>query len=426
LELAYIVNSSVPHALVGDVTRLRQILVNLLSNAVKFTSNGEVVVSVNSRQMENNQHQVHFAVRDTGIGIPPQHMSALFQPFKQVDSSTTRKYGGTGLGLAISHRLSQLMGGRMWAESQEGAYTIFHFTIVAESVPTPRQTHLEKQRALAGKRVLIVGNNETICRLLRRQTQNWDMLPQVAASGEEALQKLEGSQSFEVAILDTDIPAMNGLRLATEIRQRCPNLPLVIMDSVNGRPNALNKALFAARLVKPIKESALSALLFDILGSQTTTSNALPKPQASQERSLGESHPLQILIAEDNLVNQKVTRLLLQRLGYQADTAVNGLEALKALKRKHYDIILMDVQMPEMDGLEATCSIRQQWPQERQPHIVALTANAFVEDRELCLEAGMDDYISKPIKLEQLASLLRARYDEKTRRQATGLLHGSN
>ncbi|RME88865.1 MAG: PAS domain S-box protein [Anaerolineae bacterium] len=407
LDLAYLIQEGTPNRLIGDVTRLRQILVNLLSNAVKFTEQGEVVVSVSSRRIKDNLHELHFAVSDTGIGIPKERMDRLFKAFSQVDSSTTRKYGGTGLGLSISKRLAELMGGTMWAESEgPGKGSTFHFTIRAEATPaTTRFYPMEAQPELSGRRVLIVDDNKTNRTILARQTEKWGMVPQVAKSGEEALRILKEKTDLDLAILDMQMPGMDGLTLAREIQNlpRGKRLPLVMLTSL-GRRTEDESDLFAAFLTKPIKPSQLYDTLIDIFAHRPR--RVRERKDSEFDREMGKRHPLRILLAEDNVVNQKVALALLQRLGYRADVVANGLEVLDALQRQVYDVILLDMQMPEMDGLEAAQRIHETIPEERRPRLVAMTANALEGDRERYLASGMDDYVSKPVRVEELKRAL--------------------
>jgi CheY-like chemotaxis protein len=421
LDLAYLLDEQVPAAVYGDVTRLRQILVNLLSNAVKFTLLGEVVLSIEATQkVEGGRapvedrggrcYELHFAVRDTGIGISEEGKARLFQSFSQVDASTTRRYGGTGLGLAISKRLAELMGGTMWVDSQPGIGTTFHFTVQAEAAPTLPRPYLDtSQIHLAGRSILIVDDNETNRTILTLQTQSWGMLPSAYASGREALADIQAAVPFDVAILDMQMPEMDGLMLAKQIRHYRDEqaLPLIILTSLGRREVDTQGVEFAAFLHKPIKPSqlynALSALFAQSPQLPVSRSElAEPRFDAGQ----GQRLPLRILLAEDNAVNQKLTVRLLARMGYRADVVANGLEVLEAFQRQHYDVILMDVHMPEMDGLQATRAIQEGWSQEQRPRIIAMTANAMQGDRQECLAAGMDDYLTKPIQVQALQEAL--------------------
>jgi len=408
LDLAYMIAPNVPQALLGDVTRVRQVLVNLLANAVKFTPVGEVVVMIEAKQAADSQFEVHVAVRDTGIGIPADRMDRLFQAFSQVDASTTRQYGGTGLGLAISQRLCALMGGRMWVESQVGVGTTFHFTIVAPAAQLPTQIDLDMAvPELVGKRLLVVDDNETNRRILTIQTEAWGMQVRASTSGAEALALLAQGVGFDVAILDMQMPGMDGAQLAEAIHAR-PNtqaLPLVLLTSLGRRAEDMAQGNFAASLTKPVKAAQLYEVLLSVLGL-TAAPQLVQPPRTAYDATMAERLPLRILLAEDNVVNQKVATKTLAKLGYRADVAANGLEVLAALARQPYDAVLMDVQMPELDGLGASRRIRHEVPPARQPRIIAMTANAMQSDRELCLAAGMDDYISKPVRIEELVAAL--------------------
>jgi CheY-like chemotaxis protein/HPt (histidine-containing phosphotransfer) domain-containing protein len=414
------------------VTRLRQILVNLLSNAVKFTEKGEVVVTVTCdagiREGQDTETgplppvTLRFSVRDTGIGIPPERMGRLFESFSQVDASTTRRYGGSGLGLAISKRLAELMGGTIWVESPAGSPalaggpgSIFYFTIRSEIAPAPTARACPQgiEPRLAGRRVLIVDDNPTNRRILSLQTQAWGMFPHQTGSPAEALAWLRRGDPFDVAFLDQQMPDMDGIALAGEIRQLrgAEALPLVMLSSLGRREVQAEEEEWAAFLLKPIKASHLYNVLVGIFG---TEEDVAPVLQLADERhfdaSMGQRHPLRILLAEDNLFNQKLAIRLLERMGYRADVAANGIEVLRSLRRQPYDVILMDVQMPEMDGLEASRAIWGEWPAERRPRMIAMTANVMPEDRQECLAAGMDDFIAKPIRVGELvAALSRSR-----------------
>lgn len=419
LELAYLAESDVPAFILGDVTRLRQILVNLLNNAIKFTEAGEVVVAVTARQLEAVSSnttpielakpllEIQFAVRDTGIGIPADKRERLFKAFSQVDSSTTRHHGGTGLGLAISRRLSELMGGKIWVESQPGVGSTFYFTITAAANPNAERSNISG--SLAGRQVLIVDDNAINRHILSRHAHQWQMRSVTAASGAEALELLQQNSSFDLAILDMQMPAMDGLMLATHI-QALPGsaqLPLVMLTSMGNSEHLTQQeqSRFAAFLNKPVKPAQLYATLTHLFQAQPPLElQSSPDPQVSLESAAKQA--LRILLAEDHLVNQKLALLMLQRLGYRADVVGNGLEVLEALQRQPYDVVLLDVQMPEMDGLEAASRIHQTYAPQVRPHLVAMTANAMQGDREKCLNAGMHDYISKPIRLEELAQVL--------------------
>jgi signal transduction histidine kinase/DNA-binding response OmpR family regulator len=413
LDVAYVIDDETPPVIVGDVTRVRQILLNLLNNAIKFTERGEVVVSVSDVSSSGDRHMLTFAVRDTGIGIPPDLVQRAFQPFSQVDVSTTRKYGGTGLGLAISRRLAELMGGRMWVESQPDVGSTFYFTIDATAgFGVAHDVDLTSDRPeLAGRRLLLVDANATNRRIVERQTTAWGMAARATGSPLEALDWIRDGDPFDVAILDMHIPEMDGLALAAEIRQLrdARELPVVLLSSLGRRDAAAEKVAPAAYLTKPIKPSHLLDTLLEVCAQQSPTYPTALRPDAHAPTvaEMADRSPLRILLAEDNAVNQKLALRLLAQLGYRADVAGNGLEVIAALERQPYDVVLMDVQMPELDGLEATRRIRSQWASPSGPHIIAMTANAMQGDREECLAAGMDDYISKPIRVHDLLSALQ-------------------
>ena len=405
LELVASVADAVPRIVFGDVTRVRQILVNLLSNAVKFTSEGEVVIHADSQSLGSDRHELHVTVQDTGIGIPRDRMDRLFESFSQIDASTTRQYGGTGLGLAISRRLAELMGGRMWAESELGVGSRFHFTLDVQAAPQqPRD--VEPGVRLDGRRMLIVDDNATNRRVLSLQAKSWGMSCEAAETGQEALEWLQAGQRFDVAVLDMQMPLMDGIQLGTEIRQLNAHndMPLVMLTSLGRREQAATTVGFAAFLNKPSKASSLYNTLVDVLDRRTQPRPVTADP--SLDPTMAAQHPLRILVAEDNAVNQRVATSILARMGYTCDIAGNGREAVAALTATSYDVVLMDVLMPEMDGLQASQAIRALTHIETQPRIVAMTANAMAGDRETCLAAGMDDYVSKPIRINELVTAL--------------------
>ncbi len=354
-------------------------------------------------------------MRDTGIGISPERRHRLFKPFSQVDASTTRQYGGSGLGLAISKHLCELMGGALWVESQVGQGSTFSFSLQTVAVPTPPSLD-EALHHLQGKRVLIVDDNATNRKILALQLQPLKLQMTAVESGCAALAKMDGGQVFDLAILDMQMPHMDGLMLAKHIHQRCPSLPLILLTSMGWMGPVTALSDFMAYLNKPVKLSRLHEVLRQMVALACTLPPQHGRYQQRQAQAdLGERHPLRILVAEDNAVNQKVARHLLHRLGYEADMAANGQEVLEKLLDQRYDLILMDIQMPEMDGLEATRRLRTQINSaSSEPRIVAMTANAIQGDRERCLQAGMDDYISKPIRVEELVRVLQGCPAEKT------------
>ena len=411
IELAYFIDEQVPPTLRGDVTRLRQILVNLLSNAVKFTHDGEVVVTATAQALDTEAtYEVQFAVTDTGIGIPADRMPRLFQSFSQVDASTTRRYGGTGLGLAISKRLAELLGGRIWVESSgvSGQGATFSFTIVTDgsAEAVQRSEHLHDD-VLRGKRVLIVDDNPTNRRMLVLQTRAWWMVPVEAASGSEALALVDSGEGFDVVLLDMLMPGMDGLMVAEEIRHRAATLPLIMLSSI-GRPETAAPIVseIAAFLTKPAKQSQLhDALIGVVAGIESVSRQSVPV-EFEFDTTMAARLPLRILVADDHVINQQLAVAFLERMGYRADVVANGVEAVEAVRRQTYDVVLMDVEMPEMDGLEAARRIRATHP--ARPRIIAMTAAAMQGDRERCLAAGMDEYVSKPIRISELQAALLA------------------
>jgi len=407
LDIAYILDDTVPPAIASDVTRLRQILLNLLSNAVKFTEKGEVVLTVSAKP--NETHTLTFTVRDTGIGLSPEGRSRLFQSFSQADSSTTRKYGGTGLGLAISKRLAEMMGGTMWVESAGlGHGATFAFTIhapMAELPETKQRTYTGPQLELQNKHALVVDDNATNRYILGMQTLKWGMTMRDTESPNTALTWLQSGETFDVIILDMHMPEMDGVDLAKRIRLSGVKTPMVLFSSLGRRETGADEGLFTAYLNKPIKQSQLYDTLAGLFADLKPQEVKPKAERSSLDPELGARHPLKILLAEDNAVNQKLALRLLEQMGYRADVASNGLEAVESIQRQFYDAILMDVQMPEMDGLDATRNIRK-LTSVKQPRIIAMTANAMEGDREMCLAAGMDDYISKPIRVNELADAL--------------------
>jgi len=421
IDLLYEIADGVPNNVRGDATRLRQVLVNLLGNAIKFTAKGEVVLSVRPEKIADGTCEILFAVRDTGIGIAPEAVGRLFQSFTQVDASTTRRYGGTGLGLAISKRLAELMDGRMWVESTQGVGSTFFFTVKLEAAASKPRPFINAARStLEGRHLLMVDDNTTNLRILGELARGWGMVPHAVMSANEALAVLRSGRHFDVAVLDMQMPDVDGHMLAEDIRKLIPadQLPLVLLSSMGQRNHG---GLFAANLTKPVKPSLLVEALSRALGPRapeeiTTIVKPITPAQAAIEPEFMQSE--RILLAEDNPVNQKVALLMLRNLGYRAEVAGNGLEVLEAIARQRYDIILLDVQMPEMDGLEAAQHLVQLLPDPAaRPWIIALTANAMQGDRDKCLAAGMDDYLAKPIKTPELsAALARAKEQLAQRR----------
>ncbi|MEL6653006.1 MAG: response regulator, partial [Bacteroidota bacterium] len=386
------------------------IIVNLLNNAIKFTDKGEVVLSVSMRQ-DTEEPNFEFEVRDTGIGIPSDRIQQIFQSFSQVDASTTRKYGGTGLGLAISKQLVEMMGGNMGASSSgvAGEGSSFFFNVKLEIANESQ--HISglqgpKFAQLQDQRVLIVDDNLTNQKILLQYAQLMKMQARVCGSGAEALQLLERESSFDLAILDMQMPEMDGLQLAAQIRTRfdSASLPMMLLTSI-GKLELSQVHHFQGQLTKPIKPEPLANAILSCMSPRKKVSQQ-KKQTMALPRDLAQKHPLRILLAEDNLVNQKVATRILLKLGYRIDVVANGQEAVEAVRRQEYDLILMDIQMPEMDGMQATRAIHRLLPQPQRPYIIALTANALKGDKETYLAAGMNAYLSKPINLHALIEAL--------------------
>ncbi|MFA5835023.1 MAG: PAS domain S-box protein [Bacteroidota bacterium] len=425
LDLVYLIDPSTPAYIIGDPIRLRQILLNLTNNAIKFTEKGEVFVTVKEIQRENDITTLQFSVKDTGIGIPPEKVEKLFKAFSQVDASTTRKFGGTGLGLAISKRLVELMEGNVWVESNVGKGATFHFTIkVPTSASTdalPKKYVRGKIPELQGKRVLLVDDNVTNLNILSIQCDNWGMHPRATTSQQDALQWLKENDPFDVAVIDFHMPGMNGVDLARAIRgvRSEQSLPIVLFSS-SGRSefSETENALFAAVILKPMKQAHLYSTMIDVLAKHVHSESVRKNIEIKKVELLSNDLPLKILVAEDNLINQKLAIRLLQQLGYSTDIASNGKEAVSLIKQNRYDIVFMDLHMPEMDGLEATKTIMNASDIVTRPKIIAMTADAMSGDREKCIDAGMDDYISKPVRLDGLRDML-IHYGEMIMEQKT-------
>jgi signal transduction histidine kinase/DNA-binding response OmpR family regulator len=439
LELVWSMEPGVPETVVGDATRLRQILVNLLGNAVKFTEQGEIELalgragalqastgqpsdSAGEPQSRAGAVMLELTVRDTGIGVPPDRLDRLFRSFSQIDSSTTRKYGGTGLGLAISKRLAEMMGGTMWVESTgiPGQGCSFHVSFGVTAIHAPGEVSAEASAPplLRGRRVLVVDDNATSRRVLAGKLRVLEAEVETCASAAEALDRLSGKISdtatagarpgLDLIVIDLGLPEMDGLALGRAIRDRTAAAPVPMILLVPVVHRDLHAPDFAAVASKPCRTRQLGQALAHAL-ALTPGATPAPAPVANTspfDDSMAERMPLRILVAEDNALNQRLLLRLLARMGYRADVAGNGIEAVEAIERQPYDLVFMDMQMPEMDGLEATGAIRSRARGAEQPRIIALTANATTEDRERCLGAGMDDYLPKPIQIPELVTIL--------------------
>jgi PAS domain S-box-containing protein len=411
IDLLYLIDTKIPAVIIGDIIRLRQILVNLISNAIKFTDEGEVFISVNKNFQDEENIELQFSVRDTGIGIPEEKKEQVFEAFSQVDSSTTRKYGGTGLGLAICRKLVQLMGGKIWVESVLGKGSTFYFTIKAKYVDSNGKRNEQKPSSadLKNKRVLIIDDNETNRKVLTSQCRSWGMIPESASSGREALSLIRKGEQFDVTLIDMQMPEMDGLVLGKEIRKfrNASQLPMILITSYGRQEEKIKEIenVFSSYVAKPIKQSQLVEIIAGALANTKSVSKRDINYHMPSDR-LSDKYDMNILIAEDNLINQKLIIKFLQQLGYKVDVVSNGRDAVDAVKAGKYDIVFMDIQMPVMDGLEATKTIKAGMNGVRKPKIVAMTANALEGDKEKCLDAGMDDYISKPIMIEEVQRVI--------------------
>lgn len=410
LDLAYLIENETPVTINGDVTRLRQVLTNLISNAIKFTEHGEVFVKASAVKEKDNLYELQFSIADTGIGIPKDKMGKLFHSFSQVDASTTRNYGGTGLGLAISRKLVEMMGGTVWVESKANEGTTFYFTISVEAVALKSKVYLKGQNsALSGKKVLIVDDNLTNRKILSSQTELWGIQSVITGDPKEAIQILKSGESFNLVLLDYLMPEIDGLMLAAEIRSLYSEitLPIILLTSVGKKDfsSSFEQLHISAILTKPIKHELLYQTLLSVFThNKKGISKRKIKPYQVAD-NLAQKYPLKILVAEDNIVNQKVVQRILERMGYRADLVANGCEAVEVLKKIPYEIIFMDMLMPEMDGITASKIIREECTGVC-PKIIAMTANAMKEDKEKCLAAGLDDFIAKPIRMDDLQSIL--------------------
>ncbi|MEM8487731.1 MAG: response regulator, partial [Bacteroidota bacterium] len=409
LELTHYIDPDVPASVIGDVTRLRQILVNLLSNAVKFSETGEIAVLTALKERDAQTCLLHIQVKDQGIGIPADRLDMLFESFEQVDASTTRKYGGTGLGLAISKGLCELMGGTMWVKSTAGEGSTFHFTIalgIDATVTAPKPAPA-LVTACSGKHALVVENMETNRKLMQLRLEAIGMRVTTAVSAQAALDLIALQSDFDVFLIDTHMPSMSGNALAGVLAGHAiyHEKPRIALASIRQNVNTKNGKRWMATLNKPLKQAALSRALNAVF-VVNAADQADHKPQL-MDTSFAEAFPLQILVAEDNVVNQKVIARILGRLGYRIDMASNGSEVLQALNMRTYDLVLMDLHMPEMDGLTATRQIMARWSEEDRPMVVAMTAAVLEEDQLRCREAGMEAFVSKPVQLEKLMEVLR-------------------
>jgi len=403
LEVHWHIAPELPPGFEGDATRLRQILVNLLSNAVRFTAQGDVSIKVERAENEGGDHFVLFSVWDTGIGIPADKVNRLFQSFSQVDASTTRKFGGTGLGLAISRKLAELMGGRIWVESEEGKGSGFHVAVPLQEALPPKP--LVPNPILKSKSFLIAVTHPGVRLMIEAFVQRWGMDAVLVGSAAEAQKKLRSSQTFHAALIEENFSGEAGKALVQEMRRnRGSGAPCILMSSLRQQAAYGSDKLppgFVACIAKPVHRQELHDILATSFKGGKVSSKLL-RSTSRIDPGFGQRRPMRILLAEDNIINQKVATRILSQMGYRPDVVQNGVEVIQALERQKYDVILMDIQMPDMDGLEATRQIRKRWTGQNRVWIIAMTANAMDSDRDMCLDAGMDGYLSKPVRIEAL------------------------
>ena len=408
IDLLYLIQPDVSPFLIGDITRLRQILINLINNAIKFTEEGEVFISIEKVKDGDNYQEIQFSVKDSGIGIAKEKIEGLFDAFVQADTTTTRRYGGTGLGLAIAKHLIELMGGKIWVESRVGKGSTFFFTVnLRTSGIGKTKLYVRGQiPELKNNRVLIVDDNETNRHIFTLQFESWGMIPVTAKSGQEALTVIEENEEpFDLAVIDMQMPAMDGIELGRNIKE-LPfkgDVPLIMLTSL-GKISKLPTDVFDAQLSKPIKLAELFEEVLRVIAEARNRRSNLADHNI--DKNLSSKLPMRILLAEDNITNQDLVITLLSKMGYKIDAVENGRKVLEMMERKKYDIILMDIQMPVMNGMEATKAICEKYPESERPKIIAITANAMPGDRERYLETGMVDYLPKPIKFKDVQAVL--------------------
>jgi len=408
IDLLYMLQPEAPPFLIGDMKRLRQILGNLINNAIKFTEEGEIFISVEKNAQADDYCELLFSVKDSGIGIHKEKLTSIFDAFSQGESFASRRYGGTGLGLAIARHLVGLMGGKIWAESTPGKGATFFFTVRMRNAETPTtRLYIRGQiPELKNSKVLIVDNDPTSRQIFNVQFESWGMIARTASNSKEALRIIDTEEGyFDLGIIDMHISDVNGIELAKTIREMPfkGDMPFILVSSV-GKVNDLPKGLFDAQLTKPVK---LTDLFEHVLGVMSENRNRKKTiADHSVDKKLADKLPLKILLAEDNFTNQELVVTLMRKMGYTIDAVENGRKALEIMEHKSYDIILMDVQMPVMNGIEATQEIIKKYPEENRPYIIAVTANAMPGDRERFLEAGMIDYLSKPIRFKDVQEVL--------------------
>lgn len=408
IDLLYMLQPEAPPFLIGDMKRIRQVLGNLINNAIKFTDEGEIFISVEKQSQTNEYCELLFSVKDSGIGIQQEKLSLIFEAFTQGETFVSRRYGGTGLGLAIARHLVGLMGGKIWAESKPGKGATFFFTAKLRIADTPTtKLYIRGQiPELRGSKVLIVDSDPTSRQIFTVQFEAWGMKAYTASSAKEALRIIESEDAyFDLGILDMQASGLNGVELAQTIRE-IPfkgDMPFILVSSV-GKVNDLPKGLFDAQLSKPVKLTDLFELVLSVMSENRNRKKNTA--DHSVDKKLSDKLPLNILLAEDNFTNQELVVTLMRKMGYTIDAVENGRKALEIMEHKSFDIILMDVQMPVMNGLEATQAIIEKYPEDVRPFIIAITANAMPGDRERFIEAGMVDYLSKPIRFKDVQDVL--------------------
>jgi PAS domain S-box-containing protein len=407
LELMQHFIGTVPEQLIGDAARLRQVLLNLLSNAVKFTPQGEILVEVSGTPNSSGEYKINFLISDTGIGLSPEEAERILKPFEQADTSITRQFGGTGLGLSICNKLIAMMGGEMTVQSEKGIGSTFKFFILARQTNGSAAPEIQRDtKSMQGRRVLLVDDNSTNLKIMQHDVELVGMIPFMYSSGTEALNALPSISPIDIAVIDYAMPGMDGLSLAKSLRahENFGDAPILIASS-SGLPPDGRPLAASLWMSKPIKKQILHEAMADLLGGT-------PKPPVATGDNelapalMSANHPYRILLVEDNRVNQMVALKMLEKMGYSADLAINGQKAVEAALEIHYDIILMDIQMPVMDGLEATQQIRQKLPVDQQPRIIGLSAHALPESRNEAIRIGMDDYLTKPLKMKTLVHAL--------------------
>lgn len=411
IDLVYDIDHELPRQIISDSLRLKQVLINLINNAIKFTEKGEVFLKVSlNKRLTADKLEVKFSVADTGIGIPANKQEDLFKPFSQIDSSTTRKYGGTGLGLVISQRIINLMGGEIEVQSNLGQGSTFSFAIAVTQSNNPVSTADISLADIQGKHILVVDDNYTNRLILNTQLALWGFVPITVPSAADAMHILEQSHEIELVITDMEMPEMDGVEFAKQIKTKHKDLPIIMLSSISSESLKNNSALFSSVLLKPVKQKLLSKSIAAQFSKTVHTTVAEENLTPLLTDDFAQKHPMRILVAEDNLINQKLIERVLNKLGYQIEMVDNGRQVLENMNSKSYDIILMDIQMPVMDGLAATREIRRS--ALHQPYIIALTANAMPEEREIYLKNGMDDYISKPMTLEKLIDIFKRVHEQ--------------